>query len=187
MGDEGTGGGYRLWHNRKMSNGRKVAIGIGAVLAVLAAAWLVQVGKAALDAKKAGLLDDVQTDKYQVGRENNLKAIQAALLSSAESEGKLPDAKGWMDQALIRLKTGDISEQEAKDKLKVPGLAASDYGYAINDKLAGKPLDAQAAAETVLVFESKDKSWNAHGDPEKDAVTGGKGVTVSGKVVPVGR
>ncbi|MBS1713858.1 MAG: hypothetical protein JST30_05925 [Armatimonadetes bacterium] len=170
-----------------MSNGRKVAIGVGALIVVLVGTWLFQVAQAAMDAKKAGLLDDVATEKYQVGRENNLKAIQASLLLSAESEGKLPDAGQWMDQALIRLKTSDLTEAEAKDKLRVPGRGGLDYGYAVNDKLAGKPLDVKAEAETVLVFESRDASWNAHGDPDKDAATGGKGVTVSGKVVPVGR
>ena len=151
MGDEGTGGGYRLWHNRKMSNGRKVAIGIGALLAVLAAAWLVQVGKAALDAKKAGLLDDVQTDKYQVGRENNLKAIQAALLSSAESEGRLPDAKGWVSMERYLLGESDEMRQVMRDQVLSATLADfhrfGETLEAVKDRGHVVVLGAQAAIE----------------------------------------
>ena len=169
-----------------MTMARKIVIGVGAAVALLAVVWIVQVVKVAMDAKKAGFLDDVETEKYQVGRDNNLKAIQASLLLSAESEGQLPDAGQWMDQALIRLKTSDISEEEAKAKLRVPGRTPPDFGYAINDKLAGRPLDTKADAENVLVFESAKTSWNAHGDPAKDAAPHAKGVTVAGQVVTLG-
>ena len=157
-------------------------IGVGLLMAVLAVFWLIQVGIVLAGAKRAGLLDDEQTIKYQVSRDNNLKAIHRALMQANESEGHFPSADKWMDIALIRLKTSDITEDEAKGKLRVPG--SKEYGYAINSVLAGKALDnARLRGDTVLAFESVDQKWNASGLPEKDAAKGAKGVTLEGKIV----
>lgn len=149
--------------------------------------WLFQVGMALMDAKKAGLLDEEKTDKYQVSRENNLTAIHKALLQAADSDGGFPAADKWMDTAVLRLKTGDLSEAEAREKLKVPG-GTEGYGYAFNKALGGKhPDDFKDKGKTVIVYESVATQWNASGDPLKDARPKAKGVTLQGDVVDVGR
>ena len=161
---------------------RKVILGVLIGFALVAVPWLINAAKAVSDAKKSGILDDVETDKYKVGRENNLKAIQKALLQAADSDGTFPAADKWMDQALLRLKTSDISEDEAKDKLRVPGLKPREFGYAINDGVAGKSLADIKDKSIILVFESTNTAWNAHGDPAKEAKPGGKLISVDGTV-----
>jgi len=171
-----------------MSKARKPwFVGVGLVMAVLAVLWLIQVGFVLADAKRAGLLDEEKTVKYQVSRDNNLKAIHKALIQAAESDGGFPEAKKWMDTAWIRLKTGDLSEAEAKDKLRVPGLASGVYGYAFNSALSGKhPDDFKGKTETIMVYESKQEIWNGCGDPAKDAMVDGKAITLAGDVVKLG-
>lgn len=137
-----------------------------------------------MDAKKSGWLDDVKTDKYQAGRTNNLKAIHKALMQAQESDGQFPPADHWMEVALIRLKTSDITENEAKDKLRRPGGNPSDFGYAINSTFAGKSMDqVRVAKSAILVFESLSVGFNASGSPEKDGLKSGKGITFEGEVV----
>jgi hypothetical protein len=144
---------------------------------------LIQVAQAYSDAKKAGLLTEVPTEKYEVGRANNLRAIQKALAQAADSDGKYPEAAKWMESAQIRLKTSDLSEAEAQLKLKVPGSAVG-FGYAFNDAVGGKSPDAwKAKGTTIIVYESLQTGWDAHGDPSKDGKKGGKAVTVAGDVV----
>lgn len=157
----------------------KIALMAAGALLVL---WLIQVGLVLRDAKKAGLLDDVKTEKYEASRDNNLKAIHQALMRSQESEGTLPPAANWMDAALVRLKTSDLTEDEAKAKLKRPGQKS--FGYSINSSMAGKDTRAiRVKVGTILVFESQSTAWNASGDPAKDAIDGGKAVTLEGEVV----
>lgn len=158
-----------------------------AVILVVASPWLYQVAMTVRDAKKSGWLDDVEVDKYQAGRENNLKAIHKALVQAAESDGQFPPAATWMDAALIRLKTSDLTEEETKIKLRVPGQDNGGYGYAINVVIAGKkPEELKSVQDAVLVFESNKSAWNASGDPDKDARKAGKGITLAGEIVPVG-
>lgn len=155
------------------------------VLGLCLGLWLVQVAIVVATAKRAGLLDEEQIEKYKVSRDNNLAAIHKAMVQAADSDGGFPKAESWMDTALLRLKTSDLSEEEAKDKLRIPGQPAGGYGYAFNSALSGRhPDDFRAKANTILVFESKATTWNAAGDPAKDAAPGGKAVTLEGKVIP---
>ena len=118
-----------------------------------------------------------------MGRDNNLKAIRTALMQAAESDGEFPPVAKWMESAMVRLKTSDINESEAQLKLMVPGRKDG-FGYAYNGGLAGKsPVDFKAKGKTVMVYESKQTQWDAFGDPAKDALPGGKGVTVDGEIV----
>lgn len=145
---------------------------------------MIQVGKTLSDASKAGLLDETKTEKYQASRDNNLKAIHRALMLAADSDGEFPEATKWMETALIRLKTSDISEDEAKEKLKIPGLGPTEFGYALNT-VFGKahPGEIKVKSDAILVYESKDASWNAHGNPETDGRDGGKAVTFGGEII----
>ena len=157
---------------------------IGAALFIGIGLWLIQVGKTVADAKNAGLLDETQTEKYQASRENNLKSIHRALMQAADSDGEFPDAAKWMETALIRLKTSDLTEEEAKNKLRVPGAKNGDFGYSFNAVFSKvHPGEIKVKANTILVFESKATTWNASGNPESDAKDGAKGVTFEGKVV----
>lgn len=173
-----------------MSKGRKgclIFLGIVAIALVCATPWLVQVALTVRDAKKSGWLDDVEFEKYRAGRENNLKAIQKALLQAADSDGQLPPDNKWMESALIRLKTSDLSEDETKLKLKVPGVKGDGYGYAMNTALTGKKsAELKDLGGKVLVYESTQSTWDAVGDPDKDARKNAKGVTVAGDIVEIG-
>ena len=152
--------------------------------ALVLGGWLIQVGLVLADAKKAGLLDEEKIEKYRVGRENNLIAIHKSLMQAAESDGAFPKADKWMETALIRLKTSDLTEVEAKDKLRVPGRTSGSFGYALNAAVSEHhPDDFKSKPDTVLVFESRSDSWNATGDPDKDGVNGGRAVTIEGKIV----
>jgi len=169
-----------------MTKGRMtclIAFGIVGVAFLCAVPWMIQVAQAVADAKKGGLLDEEKTEKYQVGRDNNLKAICTALKQAADSDGQFPPAAKWMESAMVRLKTSDINESEAQQKLMVPGRKDG-FGYAYNGALAGKsPDDFKAKGKTVIVYESKQTKWDAFGDPAKDALPGGKGVTLDGDIV----
>ncbi len=170
--------------------GRLVTLVVVVVAVAVGGPWLYQASRVYFDAKKAGLLDDVQTEKYRASRENNLKAIREALMQAAESDGQFPEASKWMDTAMIRLKTSDITPDEAKDKLRIPGRSGgkTDFGYAFNDEMEGKdPSALKDKADTILVYESQQNVWNAHGDPKTDGRKGGKGVTVAGTIVELAR
>lgn len=167
-----------------MKKGCLIGCGVLVLGLLIASPWLFQVAMAAKDVKNSGLIDDVDTEKYQASRDNNLLAIHQALERARESDGKYPAAKDWMDQALIRLKTSDLTIEEAKEKLHRPGTPAGKFGYAINKSLAGLDLSAvRLKQSTVIVYESKSDAWNAAGDPAMDAVPSGKGVTLDGKIV----
>lgn len=154
------------------------------VLGAGLALWLVQIAIVVTTAKRAGLLDEEKIEKYQVSRDNNLLAIHKALMQAVDSDGGFPPAAKWMDAALLRLKTSDLSEEEAKDKLRVPGSAAGSYGYGFNSALDSRhPDDFRAKRDTILVYESKSTGWNAAGDPANDAAPTGKAVTLEGKVI----
>lgn len=124
--------------------------------------------------------------KYIVSREANLKAIYTALMLAHESDGQLPPAKEWMDAIKTRLRTTDLAESEAIQKLQNPTIQAKPgvWGYAMNSKLAGQfKGDIKNPDTTTLVFESKNTNWNASGDPGKDRESGGWSISVSGKII----
>ncbi|MCC6402688.1 MAG: hypothetical protein IT207_01625 [Fimbriimonadaceae bacterium] len=162
---------------RKLPRWAKFAVlVIGLGLGAGAAWWLYQVGSAALDLAKAGAFSEVEQREYHPDREGNLKAIHKALMLVAESDGALPTAD-WESAAMLRLKTRDLSEEEAKKKLVPVGSDAK--RYRLNEAVLGKyPKDLDPA--TVLVFESASEKADT-GIPEPGAMA----ITVAGKIVEV--
>lgn len=165
-------------------------LGAGAVVIIGVVVWLGPVLKAFID---EGFFDEVEMRTYQGNSADNFKAIHRSLLGFHESEGVLPEAEKWMDDALIRLKSADMAEEESKKVLVSPANSGkpNQYGYAFNEALSGVYMgDVKEPKTTVLVFESKLTGWNAAGDPKTDAAapvgkTGPLALTVSGDVVPL--
>jgi hypothetical protein len=129
---------------------------------------------------RAGFFQRQEMTTYDGDSRKNLRAIHRALMLYADSEGGLPPADRWMHEAWIRLQTRDLPKEEAKKKLRVPGGALGEWGYAFNAALAGRHPDDVDDPSTRLVFESSDKSWNASALAPPQA---GLAVTVAGELV----
>ena len=132
-----------------------------------------------------GLLqsDSGEDRRYTASREANLKSMYTALNLYQDSEGKYPEASGWMDAIQQHLRTSDMPAAEAEKKLVRPNLdhpTPGQYGYAINDAIAGKFKGDIKDLNTPMVFESADLSKNAHGSPEGQH--GSLAITMSGKI-----
>lgn len=164
-------------------------LGIIGVLILGVAIWL---GPVLSDFAKAGFFEKQAERTYDGTKMEDLKNIHQALMLYHESEGILPSASGWMDAAWRRLQTADMSEEEAKKKLRADGVGDGEYGYAMNEGLAEMYVgDIENPGATPLVFDSSDTGWNAYGDPDELAPDparpgGNKGVTVEGNVVDLG-
>lgn len=172
-----------------------VFIGIVIALLLFAGPWI----KLIRGAKELGVLDPQEMRIYQGTAEDNLHAIQVALMQYHDSEGAFPPAADWMDKISPYLKTADLTEEDSQKKLRNPLVTEANplgFGFAYNDEVAGKFVsnsdDGQKDPHsvdggTVLVFDSSDLTKNAHGNPVQLAPNperGGKniGVTVGGKV-----
>jgi hypothetical protein len=121
---------------------------------------------------------------YQATSEQNLKAIHQGIMLHHESEGTFPSAAKWMDEIENRLKSNDLAKGEAEKKLVRPDLLgqAGKYGYAINKAAASRYRDdLRDPAKTILVYESKQTTRNAHGDPATDR--DGLAITVDGTIL----
>lgn len=114
----------------------------------------------------------------------NLKALYTGMKLFQESEGQYADAADWMDKLSPRLVLNNLPQKEAEKKLVRPGVAEGAYGYALNDAAAGKYV-GDLPKGTLLLFESKPTARNAHGDPLKDGLPHGRGVTIEGDLVPL--
>lgn len=155
----------------------------------------IRYGPAAWDLYQAGFLDSVEMRKYQGTSMENLKALHTALMLYHDSEGQFPSGAGWMDAIKTRLRTNDLAADEAVKKYKNPliGDKANQYGYAFNDACGAKYIeDIKEPEKTLLVFDSKETGWNAHGDPSKlspqpERQGGNLGITVSGKILRSGK
>ena len=159
-----------------MPRARKILFGVGLTLAGLLVAVVCVLeftgfGKAFKDFWKHGIIQaaveqDDQTRRYEASEANNLKAIYTALMLFHDSEGQFPSAKHWMDSIQNRLRTTDMSPQEAAKKLVRPGLPSGGgaYGYAMNDK-ASEKYNKDLNPKMPLIFDSRDLKKNAHGDP----------------------
>jgi hypothetical protein len=146
--------------------GCKVFIGLLAVVLIGLGAFY---GPVIASFAKQGFFDRApEKRKYEASRIEHLKAIHTALLLYHDSEGQFPLANGWMDAIENRLATNDLKKGEAEKKLHRPDLTENQYGYAINQAIAGKYKD-DVPASTPLVFESKSTERNASGIPPKDA------------------
>ncbi|MDI9638901.1 hypothetical protein QPK87_28155 [Kamptonema cortianum] len=164
-----------------------VFLGVGLGLCV----WLGPILNAAL---RVGAFEPQMKRDWNGSNTENLKALHTALSLYEQSEGQLPDASGWMEAIKPYLKTKDISEEDAVNKLRSPSVAEENplaYGYAFNKALSGLYFDeVENPAETALVFDSSDLSFNAHGDPKElvpqpERPGGNKAITVEGNVVPL--
>jgi hypothetical protein len=135
-----------------------------------------------------------QMREYEGTSKENLKALYTAMMLEHDSEEAFPPADQWMDAIKDRITTGDMPMAEAEKKYVNPMIQPAkkgQFGYAMNAALAGKYKDdVKNPDETLLIFDSKETSWNAHGDPKEllpdpPRQGGNLGITVSGKVVRV--
>lgn len=154
-------------------------VGIAGLIALGALA--VPFVRLGLAANRAGLLSTAEPEKYSASRAGNLKAIATALQLSYESDGQFPEASKWMDTLFTRMKTDNLSEEQAKEKLQRPGVASGAFGYAMNTAASGK-LKRELPPGTVIIFESVPTGWNASGPLDK-ALKGAWGVTLDGETV----
>lgn len=172
---------------------KRILIGCSATFVIVVTVIMLWLYPVYATFRDEGFLDEQEMRVYSGTTSENLKAIHQALLLYHDSEGQYPQAEGWMDAAWLRLKTADMEEAEAKKKLQSPGMVgmADQYGYAFNQALSGKFVDdIKDPDNTVLIFDSSNTDWNAHGDPKKDAADparpgGNMAVTVSGRVAPL--
>ena len=120
---------------------------------------------------------------YDASNEANLKALHTALLLYHDSEGQFPAANGWMDAIEPRITTSDLAPGESAKKLVRPDLAgkAGQFGYALNANAAAKYKDDVGGPDAVLVYESKQTTRNASGDPATDR--DGMAITIEGKLL----
>lgn len=182
---------WPLCQNQIVVKGKKLAAGCG-VFVVLASAiaWFSPAGDAVRDLLKTGILEKNEANaKFEGDTIAHLKALHTAAEVFHQSEEKFPDAATWMDDLLPRLKTGDLAKGEAEKKLVRPDLygQSGSYGYAINSAVASKYKGDVKDEKAVLFFESSLTSKNASGDPMKEALKGGKGITAKGEIITLGK
>jgi hypothetical protein len=177
--------------DRRLRTTMAKALGwVGAILVTALGGTMLSIADTAVSASQSGFLDDVEQRTYEGDVEANLKAIHTALMLVHDSDGQFPDADRWMDAIANRLKTSDLSEEEAAKKLVNPDLAKGDgeYGFALNAEVAGKFVDDLDGPHAILVFESASLERNASGNPDTDAPTperkgGNLAITVAGEIV----
>lgn len=124
--------------------------------------------------------------KWHPDTETNLKALHTALKLHHDSEDQFPKAAQWMEAALKRVATQQLSKEEATKKFIDPaaGGAPGVYGFAMNDAAGEKYLgDLKDAASMPLLFQSTETAWNAHGDPAKIGRPGGMAISADGKII----
>jgi hypothetical protein len=151
-------------------------------ISILVAGVLIWVAPVVISAKRAGLLDPTEAEKYQPSREANLKAIAVALNLVHDSDGVYPDATKWMDSIGNRLQRNGMTAADAQQKLIRPGLdpKSGQFGYAFNRKVAGK-YRGDLPKGTLLITESRNLARNAASDGELES--GLWGVTIEGTLV----
>jgi hypothetical protein len=94
-----------------------------------------------------------------------------------------------MDSIKNRIRVDNMSEAETNKKFINPLYPAKSgvFGYGFNDA-AGEKYKGDLKPKTILVFDSTETGWNAHGDPQKlkpkGPYPGGQeGITVDGTIV----
>ncbi len=172
--------------------GRRMMLGcLGVFAGVIIALW-VWLGPLVSAANKVGAFEQPEKREYTGTSMDNLKAIHTAIGLYEASEGQLPYAEGWMDAVWPRLKTADLTEEEAKKKLRSPSLWETNkqaYGYGFNELFSAKlTSEIESPDTTALVFSSSDLTWNAHGNPaqlvpDPPREDGNLALTASGSVV----
>lgn len=177
-----------------MTRKKKVLLGcvlpVGLVLLVGGIVY----GPVVRDFWRAGVLPDLlsktEMREYEAGREENLQEIHRAIMRHHDSEGAFPEAANWMDDVRRRIKTNDMTDEEALKKLQNPlcGGAADCYRYALNRAVSGMYIeDIPNADEVVLVYETSDPAWNAAGEETEGFQPNGTGdvlgITIGGVIV----
>lgn len=174
-----------------MTKGKKIGLFIAAALVGTLAYAGIRFGKDARALYNSGIIDLSKEEKkaYVGSSEDNLKAIQVALMLYHDSEGAFPPADRWMDAILNRLDSGELKKGEAEKKLRNPLLGESSYGYALNRVFAEQyKEDVKDWQKIPLVFDSEATTKNASGDPEKDSPKtprqgGNLAITVEGSLI----
>lgn len=161
---------------------------LGLCLVLAYALW--RFGPTLADAYRAGFFDKQPDRRYSGSTMANLKALYIAMMLYHDSEEGFPPANAWMDRIESRLRTADMSKEEASKKLRDPALGSDPtvYGYAMNQACGGKYKMDVGPASTVLLFTSKDTRRNANGDPSRDAPAsnrpgGNLAITLAGSVL----
>lgn len=96
---------------------------------------------------------------------NIKKSSTAVLLYSGDYDDKFPPAAAWMEVGKPYLPTGP-------SPFHCP-LVTDGHGFAMNDALSKKVTSQIAAPETtILLFETEDESFNAHGKPPSPGTDG---------------
>lgn len=156
-------------------------VGTVAVAAALGLVWWVY--PVVRDLVGAGFLDRGEAATYVASREANLRAIRTALLQYHDSEERFPFANGWERAIADRLRPSNMSAKDAEKKLVRPDLQGTGpgVGYAISSAHAGRYRDDVPKAETVLVYESRQRVPSASGRFSEDG--DGMGITMDGSLV----
>lgn len=165
---------FKAWH---------AALAGAAIFLIGVSVWL---GPVLSTAWRRGYFDSAPNREVSRNVDSSLQAVHRALMMYAESEGRLPDAAGWVEAAWPRIKTADLPDEEALKLLQsADAKSDSEYGLAMNKALSGvSPWDHEDQT-AVLVFESRDLRRSAHGDPATigPANRPGKGITLAGRIV----
>lgn len=171
---------------------KKILLGVGALIVLVLGVVGYFVGPALYDFWKGGFFEKAQKRQYNASNMDNLKSLHTALMQYHESEGMFPYGNGWMDAIEPQIRVGDMKKAESDKKLVHPMFwppNGREFGYAFNDLCGGKYRDdIKDPDKTPLVFDSKDLSRNAHGDPKSllpDPLRegGNLGISVSGKIL----
>ena len=165
-------------------------LGIALIAVIGYCAW--RFGPVLMAAYREGFFDNPEMRKYEGTSRDNLKALHTALMLYHDSEGQFPDAAAWMDAIKNRVKVADMAEAEAMKKFVNPMVrpgGAGSFGYAMNDAASKKYKDdLKDKGKTILIFDSRETGWNAHGDPKALMPSpprpgGNLAITVDGTIV----
>jgi prepilin-type processing-associated H-X9-DG protein len=102
---------------------------------------------------------------------SNVKQLDLAMLLYVnDNNDSFPAANVWAD----KMEKGNYMVNRKpvsggnRALYKCPSVT-SGYGYAMNDKMTGMNTEKVDGAITLLLFESNDTSWDAHGNPADQA------------------
>jgi hypothetical protein len=170
-----------------MTRRRKGCLITAAIVLVLLTIIATLFGRTLVTLVREGFVTDLifkpEKRAWEPSREANLRAIYNGMKLHHDSEGSFPAADSWVDAVAIRIRTGDMTQEEAEKKLVRPDLAApNQYGYAINQAVTGKYME-DLPAGTVLLFESKSTQKNASGDPKTDSIPGAMFISIEGNII----
>jgi hypothetical protein len=169
-----------------MGRRRKVVLGVLGALALVLIAIGTIYGPILADFARAGFFEKQEKRDWEPETRKNLEVIQTALKLVHDSDGVYPKAAEWMDKIKNRIRTEDLSKTDALQKLVDPaaGGAQGVYGFAFNEAASEQYIDdLPQKGETILVFQSVNTEWNAHGTPEEVGRPRGFGITAAGDIV----